>query len=75
MKTENSLVNISFSPIISQKSRNRKKRLLESLRFFKDKLFREYPAVIGNLSIAVFATTVFLGGSYLFFIQLAEYGW
>lgn len=75
MKTENSLVNVSFSPVISQKSRNRKRHLQENIRFLKDKIFRECQAILGTLGIAVFATTIFLGGSYLFFIQLAEYGW
>ena len=75
MKTENSYVNVSFSPRISYKRKNRTQRLLEIIRFCKDKLFRECQAAIGSLSVAVFATTIFLGGSYLFFIQLAEYGW
>lgn len=75
MKTENSFVNVSFSPRISQKRKNRHKRLLDNIRFFKDKLLRDCHTVIASLSVAVFATTIFLGGSYLFFVQLAEYGW
>lgn len=31
--------------------------------------------LIGNLCFFLFTTTIFLGGSYLFFVQLAEYGW
>jgi hypothetical protein len=75
MKTENSFINVSFSPRISQKRKNRHKRLVDNIRFCKDKLLRDCQAVIASLSVAVFATTIFLGGSYLFFVQLAEYGW
>ncbi len=75
MKSEYSLVNISFSPRIRYKRKNWKKRLLENLRFAKDKLFKDCQPLISSLSVALFATTIFMGGSYLFFIQLAEYGW
>ena len=75
MKTENSFVNVSFSPRISHKRKNRQKQLLDTIRFCKDKFMRDCQAVIASLGVAVFATTIFLGGSYLFFVQLAEYGW
>ncbi len=75
MKTDNSFVNVSFSPRFSRQRKNRQKRLPDNIRFCKDKLLQDCQAVITSLSVAVFAATVFLGGSYLFFIQLAEYGW
>lgn len=75
MKRENSCIDISFSPEI-----NREKALLvrlcrRGLRLLKEKCTKDCQAFAGNLSVALFATTIFLGGSYLFFIQLAEYGW
>mgnify|MGYP001549116879 CR=1 FL=1 len=34
-----------------------------------------YFSLLGSLTAMIFTGTLFLGGSYLFFIQLAEYGW
>lgn len=75
MKPEHSLINISFSPRITYKRKNWKKRLLDNLRFFSDRFFKDCQPLISTFSVALVATTIFLGGSYLFFIQLAEYGW
>ena len=43
------------------------------LRLFREKIARRR-SLATNLSVALLTTTIFLGGSYLFFIQLAEYG-
>ena len=45
------------------------------LRLFREKIARHCRSLATNLSVALLTTTIFLGGSYLFFIQLAEYGW
>ena len=45
------------------------------LRLFREKIARHCLSLTTNLSVALLTTTIFLGGSYLFFIQLAEYGW
>ncbi len=39
------------------------------------KIINQYRAIFLNATAMVFTGTVFLGGSYFFFIQLAEYGW
>ncbi|MFN2354176.1 MAG: hypothetical protein ABR512_06595 [Desulfopila sp.] len=40
-----------------------------------EKFLKSCHNLIGSLCFFLFTTTIFLGGSYLFFVQLAEYGW
>lgn len=40
-----------------------------------EKFMKSCHNLLGSLSVFLFTTTIFLGGSYLFFVQLAEYGW
>lgn len=75
MKTGNSLTNISFSPRISRKSQQNLTKLQVILLKTRENLAKNYQTIAENLTATVFTTTVFLGGSYLFLIKLAEYGW
>jgi hypothetical protein len=47
----------------------------KKLRGLGGKLVKQYQAMFLNVTATILTGTVFLGGSYLFFIQLAEYGW
>gem|GEM_PF-5031305 len=40
-----------------------------------EKFMKSCHNLLGSLSVFLLTTTIFLGGSYLFFVQLAEYGW
>ena len=75
MKRENGCIDISFSPEITREKALLTRLCKRGLRLLREKFAKDYQAFAGNLSVALFATTIFLGGSYLFFIQLAEYGW
>ena len=75
MKRENSYLDISFSPDIAGGKKLLTRICERGLRLFREKLAKDCQTFVGNLSVALFATTIFIGGSYLFFIQLAEYGW
>ena len=75
MKTANSLITISFSQTFATKKNSRRKHTHKN----KNELFKSFVKKVQTLlysaTAAVFTATLFLGGSYLFFIQLAEYGW
>lgn len=75
MKRENSYIDISFSPVTAGGKKQLTRICERCIRLFGEKLAKDCQAFFGNLSVALFATTIFLGGSYLFFVQLAEYGW
>ncbi len=50
-----------------------------ALMFFGEKIPGRYQTVVhtilSNLWVVIFTAALFLSGSYLFFTQLAEYGW
>lgn len=78
MKPENSY----FTPHFFEESLESKRGVAEVLRRCRQIVRKSDPRrtlrsvqILGRLAAAVFTTTVFLGGSYLFFVQLAEYGW
>lgn len=75
MKTGNSLTNLSFSPRISRKSQQNLTKLQVLWLKIRERPAKDFQAMAESLTAAVFTTTIFLGGSYLFFIKLAEYGW
>ena len=76
MKRENGCIDLSFSPEITREKALLARLYERGLRMLREKFAKDYcQAFVGDLSVALFATTIFLGGSYLFFIQLAEYGW
>lgn len=62
--------NHSTSYLILQRSTVGKR-----LKGLGGKLIKQYQAMFLNVTAMIFTGTVFLGGSYLFFIQLAKYGW
>ncbi len=47
----------------------------KKLKNLAGKLLQQYRSVFLNVTAMIFTGTVFVGGSYFFFIQLAEYGW
>ncbi len=47
----------------------------KKLKGIGNRLIKQYQAMFLNVTATILTGTVFLGGSYLFFIQLAEYGW
>ena len=51
------------------------KKTCERLIRYLEKIAKQYQSVLRSLTAVLFTGSLFLGGSYLFFVQLAEYGW
>ncbi len=75
MKTANSLITISFTQTSATKKNCRRKNAPKKYDKLINALLKKCDKLLYHFTAMVFTATVFLGGSYLFFIQLAEYGW
>ncbi len=75
MKTANSLITISFSQIFAARKKNRRKQIHKDRNELFESLVKKLQKLLYNVTATALTATLFLGGSYLFFIQLAEYGW
>ena len=75
MKTANSLITISFSQTCAAKKNSRRKHTHRGRNELFNSLVKKLQTLLYNVTATAFTATIFLGGSYLFFIQLAEYGW
>jgi hypothetical protein len=74
MKVANGSVKNSYITAAAGNSR-KNNPTRNTLWLLREKCIKRYQEVLGILSAVIFTTSLFLGGSYLFFIQLAEYGW
>lgn len=75
MKTANNLITISFSQTFATKKNSRRKYIHRSKKELLKSCLKKLYSLLYNVTATLFTATLFLGGSYLFFIQLAEYGW
>ncbi len=75
MKTANSLITISFSQTFAAKKNSRRKHTHKDRKELFKSLVKKLQILLCSATAAAFTASIFLGGSYLFFIQLAEYGW
>jgi len=50
-------------------------RRVKDLRERQEKLLKHSLRLLTNATAMIFTGTLFVGGSYLFFVKLAEYGW
>lgn len=74
MKTQNPEIKSLISRIFLVKKGNSRKKTVKLL-LSQEKIKSMYQDMLANLTAMIFTGTLFLGGSYLFFVQLAEYGW
>ncbi len=75
MKTANRQVSISFSQTFATPECKRQKSTQNKAESRLGKLLRKAHGLLYSFTATVITATIFLGCSYLFFIQLAEYGW
>jgi len=50
-------------------------RRVKNLRQWQKKLLKHSLCLLSNATATILTGSLFVGGSYLFFIKLAEYGW
>jgi len=62
---------LRFFPARTGYAKKTRKRLINYL----EKIGKQYQSVLRSVTAVLFTGSLFLGGSYLFFVQLAEYGW
>lgn len=75
MKTRSCFSNSDFSCNTASCLIRQRVGFNRRLKTFLTKLINRSQGMLFNVSAMIFTGTVFLGGSYLFFVQLAEYGW
>ncbi|MBM9606358.1 hypothetical protein [Desulfopila inferna] len=79
MKMESSSVKNPSIFKTAPRNNRREEAGRNTLLLFRDKFPGRYQTVVhtilSNLCVVIFTAALFLSGSYLFFTQLAEYGW
>lgn len=65
--------NIVMQLLLCRKGNTRKDA--QEILARKEKFKLQLQTLFSNFSAVLFTGTLFAGGSYFFFIQLAEYGW
>lgn len=75
MKRDRSAATIGVFPAVRQEKKLFTRVYDRSVRLFKEKLAEKGQALMTNMAVTILTTLIFLGGFYLFFVQLAEHGW